>query len=146
MKHVLGIVFLFGSFFVFGGSTSTNKYVEYSAILKPDKLKPGSVGQLLITLKPQRGIHINLDPPLSVILDSSVALISSGKIDIPRMKKEKFLDPTKPIGVPFTLARSLAPGTRVTLKGTLTYYYCSDAEGWCSRFKQPVDIQCTVVK
>lgn len=146
MKRVLSIVLLIGSFFVFGGSTPVNKYVEYSATLKQDKLKPGGSGKLLIALKPQRGIHINLDPPLSVILDSSVALASSGKIEIPKMKREKFLDPRKPISVPFVLAQSLTPGSRVTLKGTLIYYYCSDAEGWCSRFKQPVEIQCTVVK
>jgi len=147
MKRSLVILFFFGNFIAFGGGTTpTNKYVEYSASLKAVKLKPGATGQLLITLKPQSGIHINLDPPLSVVFDSSTAFAPAGKLDIPAMKKKKFLDHTKAISVPFTLARSLTPGTTVTLKGTMTYYYCSDAEGWCSRFKQTVEIQCAVVK
>ena len=146
MKYVLGIVFLFMSLPAFGGNTApTNKYVEYSATLKPGKLKPGASGQILIMLKPHGGIHINLEPPLNFAFDSSLQFTSSRSITIPKMKKANFLDPTKSISIPFTLTQSASHSTTVTLKGTLTYYYCSDAEGWCSRFKQPVEIQCEVV-
>ena len=64
--------------------------------------------------------------------------IESGRIGIGRAPL--FLDLVKQ---QFQLSPG-APHGPVTLKGTLTYYFCSDKEGWCSKYKQPVEIALTV--
>jgi hypothetical protein len=55
------------------------------------------------------------------------------------MAKFPYLDPSKAIVQRFTVDTPPRSGP-VTLKGILTYYYCSDAEGWCSRFRQPFTV------
>lgn len=120
-----------------------NKYVQCDVSVNSKKLKAGASGEILISLKPVKGIHINLTPPISLLIDSSSTLHSLDSIRIP--KKEKYLDVTKQIRQSFTLAAGLKPGA-LSIRGTLVYYYCSDAEGWCSKFKQPIDLALTIVK
>jgi len=48
-----------------------NQYVKFSVALKQPTMAKGSTGALLITLRPQKGIHINLEPPVSVTFDSA---------------------------------------------------------------------------
>lgn len=141
----LSLLFVLISSVAFAGgpSSATNQYVSCKVNLGKRTLQPGSTGEMLITLKPSAGIHINLTPPISLTLDSSTTVTPMGSPEIP--KKKKFLDVTKPIRQPFTVSPALKPGT-VTIKGTVTYYYCSDAEGWCSKFKQPIELSIRVVK
>ena len=126
-----------------GDKPSVNNYVKYSAALQGKKLGAGSPARLVITLKPARGIHINGTPPLSVTIDSTGPVVAAGKPDVPLVKATGFLDTKKPIVMPLTVSNDVKPGT-VTVRGTLVYYYCSDAEGWCSRFKQPIEIRTKV--
>ena len=131
----------------FGGgrTTSDNKYVQVSFSLRERQLRAGSNGLLLINLQPKKGIHVNLEPPPSVTFDTTDVLSAAGKLDVPKSEKTKFLDGSRAMKQPFTLSRKLKPGP-VTLTGSLTYFYCSDAEGWCSRFKQPVELTINVMK
>ena len=143
MKYFLTLLqlTLAGSIFVFGsGNPKTdNDYVKTVINLKQQKLKPGASGEILIYLKPKKGIHININPKIEVKLDSSGIIASTGNLVIPQAPKTSSLDPAKPIKQSFKLSHNIKPG-RAILKGTLTYYYCSDAEGWCSKFKQPVEL------
>ena len=118
---------------------SSNEYVTYSATVKQKSMKPGSTGVLLFTLRPNNGIHINLTPPITVTFDSSGVAAANGALTVP--KANEYLDASKPITQSFTLSRDVKPGS-LPIRGTLTYFYCSDAEGWCSKFKQSVE--CTV--
>lgn len=149
MKHVVLLVLLLfaGTFPVFGGGNpkTENEYVKTEISLKQNKLKAGASGQVLFSLRPKKGIHVNLAPAVEVKLDSSDLIALSGKPEIPRDKKTDFLDPLMPIKQSFTLSKKTKPGM-VALKGMLTYYYCSDAEGWCSKFKQPIEMKITVVQ
>lgn len=124
--------------FMAGGDVPTaNKYVTCRVSINKKSLKPGSTGKLLITLAPARGIHINLNPPIALLLDSSDSVTRKGSPEIPR--KEKFLDVAKAIKQAFVLSPASRPGI-VTIRGTIIYYYCSDAEGWCSKFKQAIEM------
>lgn len=122
-----------------------NQYVKFSAALKRPTMAKGSTGELLITLRPQKGIHVNLEPPVSVTFDSAAPVEPSGKVEVPKMAKHPYLDTAKAIVQRFKLAKR-EPGSSVTLKGILTYFYCSDAEGWCSKFRQPFAVSVTVTK
>ncbi|MBI1803681.1 MAG: hypothetical protein HY033_07525 [Ignavibacteriae bacterium] len=147
---VLSLLVLRLAVFASGNGSSlpaANKYVQYSAKVQQTPWKPGTTGTLLLKLTPQQGIHINTQPPIVVILDdsSSITLVGKPKFGTVKADTSVYLDASKAIRQSFTVARSAAPGP-LLLKGTLTYFYCSDAEGWCSRFKQPISVTVTVVK
>jgi hypothetical protein len=122
-----------------------NQYVKFSAALKQPTMAKGSTGALLFMLRPQKGIHINLEPPVSVTFDSAGPVEPSGKVEVPKMAKHPYLDTAKAIVQRFKLAKRES-GTTVSLRGILTYFYCSDAEGWCSKFRQPFELNLTVAK
>jgi hypothetical protein len=133
----------FGSVRAGDKPVAVNEHVKYSAETKKKSLKPGEAGEILISLKPVKGIHINLTPPISVRFDTVSGVRQNGVLTIPA--HNKFLDDSKKIVVPFLLPATMRPGV-TAIKAELTYYYCSDAEGWCSRFKQPVEIPLNVTK
>ncbi len=141
-----GIAIISSSFLLAGEKPpTTNKYVKVDVAVQQKQLQAGATGQLLISVKPQKGIHVNIQPPLSITLDDDSATTLSGTMVFSTVKKDtlELLDPSKPIKQSFTLAKRIKPGTMV-LKGSFVYFYCSDAEGWCSRFKQPFTIEVTV--
>ena len=139
---ILIVLFLWDSA-IAGNTPQKNPYVNCSVSVKQKKLKSGAKGELLITLTPRQGIHINLEPPLSVTLDQSKAIASLGNIAI--AQKDTILDVSKPIRFTFTLAQSIKPG-KVTIGGAVTYFYCSETEGWCSKFKQQFEAKFTLIK
>ena len=141
-----GIAIIFSSFLLAGEKPpATNKYVKVEIAVQQKQLQAGTTGQLLISLKPQKGIHINIQPPLSVTLDDDSSAALSGTMVFSTVKKDtlELLDSSKPIKQSFTLAKQIKPG-KMFLKGSFVYFYCSDAEGWCSRFKQPFNVEVTV--
>ncbi len=122
---------------------SENEYVDVTITLKPNEIKSGGNAQLIVTFKPQKGIYINLDPPIEIRLEKDYATI--GKIEIPKTKDGDYLNTQKPVKQNFKLKKNLQTGTYI-LKGQLVYFYCSDAEGWCSRFKQPIQLNISIIK
>ena len=142
---ILAFLFLFCSFVSFRQTNDdkNNDDVDVTVSIKPLEIKSGGTAQLIVNFKPKKGIRINLDPPIEIELEKSIA--SKGKIEIPKMKKEAYLNPAKPLKQNFTLKKNISPGTH-TLKGKLNYFYCSDAEGWCSRFIQDFQLNIKVIK
>jgi len=142
-----GFLFLLPFLAFSGDSTSSNKYVRYNVEPGRSSMKPGAAGTLRFRLTPQQGIHINTEPAIAFILNDSPDFSLTGKLRFQTVKVDTsvYLDTTKAIRQSFTLAKGAKAGQHV-LKATLTYFYCSDAEGWCSRFKQPVEVMVNVVK
>lgn len=116
-----------------------NKSVAFQIRLKEKAIKPGGMNSLLVSLKPNEGIHINLTPPISIKFDSSDAFKIDSALVLPKNPKNAYLDASKNIEQLFTVSKSAKPGGH-EIKGVLTYYFCSDAEGWCSKFKQPFEV------
>ena len=146
MKFLLLACLAFSALSTTAGSESRsakNTNVASVVRLNKNRLHAGTEGEILITLTPNKGIHINLDPPLSIVLDSSDAISSVGNADVP--KKDTVLDVSKPIRLSFSLSKKIKPGS-VTIRGTVTYFYCSEIEGWCSKFRQPFEVKLTVVR
>lgn len=127
------------------GEKETNKFVSYGVSIGPGKVKPGAQGALLFTLTPVKGIHINMVPPVQFLLEPNKSVTLKGTPEMTKAKKSSYLDPKSPIKQKFTIAPSTTPGT-IRVKGTLVYFYCSDGEGWCSKFKQPVELSLPVAK
>lgn len=122
-----------------------NRHVKFSLTPISQTVQAGGTGEIIISLKPDKGIHINLQPSIDLRLDSTAGVRESGALQLRKLDTANYLDPSKPLRQLFTVAKTQRPGT-LTLRGTLTYYYCSDAEGWCSRFKQPVALTVIVKK
>lgn len=140
------IVFLFSSSASSGDRPpAQNTYVQFHVQIKEKSLKPGATGELLISLRPQEGIHINLQPAIDVKLDSSALVTLVGKMEVPRQSAANYLDASMPIRQEFMVPKSAQSGN-MRFRGTITYYYCSDAEGWCSRFKQAFLVDLTVAR
>ena len=126
-----------------GERPAENSYVACAVSIKQNSLRAGAAGKISILLTPRRGIHINLVPPVQVKFDSSDAVDSFGAPEIP--KRDTTLNTSKPIVVPVTLRKTAKAGS-LTLKGSVTYFYCSETEGWCSKFKQPVEFTVKIVR
>lgn len=123
---------------------AVNDYVGVEISVKQKKLKAGTAGDVLISLKPKKGIHITADPPFSLSLDTLKQFFSSGKPDFKKDDKG-YVNTESAIRQEILVAKTTPVGS-YKLKTTFIYYYCSDEEGWCSRFKQPLELSVTVVK
>jgi hypothetical protein len=122
----------------------TDQNVAIAATLSRDTVARGAGAEVVFTVRPKKGFHVNAVPPLGVAFDSTARATKGGKIVIPTDTSTGYLKPSLPVRQPFTLAAA-APKGRTQLKGVLTYYYCSDAEGWCRketlRFSIPITVQ-----
>ena len=127
-----------------GSSASAERReVQCDIRLASSTLKPGGTGELLLTFSPEDGIHINTEPAMEFEFDKSSPVHLTGITSLPKSPKTGYLDPSKPVRCGFTVNKSAKKGKHV-LKGTVQYYFCSDAEGWCNRFSQPIEITFTV--
>lgn len=118
------------------GDPPSNQYVKVAAALVDSTLSPGGRGEILITLKPIEGIHINADPAPEFSVDSGSVAKAIGA---PRGKKDDrgYLSVGEPVRQEIVIAPMAAPGEH-HVRGLFIYYYCSDTEGWCMRYRQAV--------
>ncbi|MFI5253637.1 MAG: hypothetical protein ACHQQQ_14540 [Bacteroidota bacterium] len=112
---------------------------------KEKTVKAGSTASILISLNPKKGIHINLQTPTSIKFDSSEIVKAAGDLVLPKNANDNYLDISKNIVQKIAISKNAKPGT-TTIKGNFTYFYCSDEEGWCSKFKQPFEVVLTIAK
>jgi hypothetical protein len=107
-------------------------YVAIAASASRDTIAPGSGADILFTFNPKKGFHVNAVPPMAVRFDTTAPAKNGGSIVIPADTATGYLKTSRPVRQPFTL-RSSAKKGRTELKGALTYYYCSETEGWCRK-------------
>ncbi len=118
-----------------------NKSVTVEVTLADSVVSPGATIDLAMKFTPVEGIHINLQPPLDFKADTASQVPLSGGLVLP--KGSPYLNTSAPVVQRFTIPKDAKPG-RLTLKGTLIYFYCSDKDGWCSKYKQAVELSLTV--
>ena len=136
----------FGQRFAGDGRQGGNEFVAVDVRLEQPTGKAGGHGRIIISVKPKKGIHVNAVPPMDLRLEKGGIGTIAGKLEYSTVTRDTalYLDPSKSIKQSFSIAGTLKPGA-VSLKGTFIFFYCSDAEGWCSRFKQPIDLKLTIV-
>lgn len=146
MKSAFFLLLFAVSFAIAGDKPATKEYVAVKVTVKEKSLKPGATGTLLISLKPEDGIHINLTPPMSAKVDTGTAFALTGTMKAPaKSDNAAYFDWSKKIEQPFTVSKSVKPG-KLMLKGTFAYFFCSDAEGWCNRTKTPFEVSIAIGK
>ncbi len=93
---------------------------------------------------PLDGIHINTVPNIELKLEKDSPFELSGKPKFSKTDKD-YLDVSKPFIVTLKSKKNSTKGPAV-IKGKLNYFYCSDKDGWCNRFSQPVEINIEITK
>lgn len=127
-----------------GKPTEENEYVKCEIVLQHKEMKAGSTGYVLISFRPKNGIHITTDPPFRISLDTLQRFFTLGKALFSKDARG-YLNSHETVRQSFTIAKTVTAGT-YTLGGTLIYYYCSENDRWCSRFKQPIALSLTIAK
>lgn len=106
--------------------------VRISVSVLNDTLAPGASSEIRILFTPAKGFHVNAVPAMALEFDSASPARADAGIVIPTDTATGYLEATLPVRQPFTLPKRAGRGP-ATLEGTLIFYYCSDAEGWCRR-------------
>ncbi len=132
------ILFLVGPVRVLAGAFPPNEYVRLEVRPASTIMRPGVAGLIELRFFPADGIHVNVDPPVKFSLDSATGLVLNGRPLMTADARSGYLSTTAPVQQKVTLGRKVAPG-QCTVKGTVTYFFCSDSEGWCKRQKVPVE-------
>jgi hypothetical protein len=105
-----------------------------SAILtaSPALLKAGQSGELLLRFLPASGIHIAGEPAVTILLDTTSILVSGG----PPIQETDSTSGNLLADVPVRLMvagrTGAEPGTYPG-RATVSYFSCSETEGWCRK-------------
>jgi hypothetical protein len=127
MKAIVVLI----TFLLINLQSNKNKYVSSNFKLEKNKHNEFT---LVITLRPTDGIYINSEPEPKIKFDDSMVEALEVRFD----KTEKnYIDTQKPIIVKL---KSKTKNLK-SLKGELTYFYCSDSEGWCSKFVEKFEVK-----
>lgn len=121
---------------------SANEMVDVKLTVEQSQLRPGETGTVLISFKPKKGISITTDPMFELTIDTLKQFFALGNTTFVKNTKG-CLEPNRSVEQRLIVARETPPGV-YCIRGTFLYYYCSDKEGWCSRFRQPVELSLTV--
>lgn len=105
-------------------------------------LKAGSTGELAVVFHPKKGIHVNTDPAIEITPEGT-AVIASVSAITPSKNAKGYVDASKPVKASASVAASAPKGPQ-TVKLKVVYFLCSDAEGWCNREEQTLDVHVTV--
>lgn len=153
MKTVFGVaVLLFGSNPTYARDGGE---VTITAHAAKDTVRAGREMQLIFQMQPAAGFHVNVEPPIKLaLLDTQDFVLVAGKF-IPDSSAKtlttadgyKIFDPkhTQPVKFAVKPAKNIKPG-KYPVKVKLTYFFCSDQEGYCSFKNQEFVFNLVVVK
>ncbi len=125
------------------GDDKRNRHVAVEVSVEPTTLKPGATGEIRIQFQPNDGIHVNAEPPTQLKFADGSAITLIGDPTVPTDSTTGYVDVTRPLTYTFGVDRD-APSGRINVNGTLVYYFCSDKEGWCLRWKADVALTLSV--
>jgi hypothetical protein len=102
--------------------------------------KSAGTGEVAVTFTAKDpDVRINTVPPPRLKLDEGQKVLAEKPAPKPAgPPAEKYLDTTFPVVFPVAVVGA-ARGER-TVKGAVTYFYCSHREGWCRKGTADVDI------
>jgi len=146
-SRISGIFTLLAVFTVLGGSglraQNADEHLKISLKLAADTVASGGSSEILLSFTPRKGFHVNAIPPVGFALDSGSAALLADTTIVPRDTATGYLNVRDAVRQPLTISASIAPGVH-ELRGTLTYYYCSDEEGWCRKERHPFALSLVV--
>lgn len=130
-------VLAFLSFIGAGGAG--NKYVSVRAEIDQSDHEGSECGRVQFTLTPEDGIHINADPPVEFSLRENSPFVLDGDLYQHADPHTGYLSTSSPMTQNFHCPDRRGEGDSL-LEGTLVYYYCSDEDGWCMKYSQPITL------
>lgn len=137
---VICLFCLWGLAVITGGSRAVAQddetHLKISIGIAGDTLGPGAASEILVSFRPGKGFHVNAVPPVGFELDSGSVATLADSVTVPRDTSTGYMDTRMKVRQGFTISPKAVPGP-AEIAGTLTYYYCSDVEGWCRRVKLP---------
>jgi hypothetical protein len=83
-------------------------------------------------------VHVNLFPPPRLDLEPMQEVLKVAPAPAAKPTSKKYLGPAEPYRFP-VVAKAVSP-TAQTVKGVVTYFYCSQREGWCRKGSNPVEV------
>jgi hypothetical protein len=114
---------------------AANAHVKATATyVPPARGAEATIAVQLTPVDPQ--VRVNEDPAPRLKLDAGQQVLQDKPV--PRRSprpvpgETRYLDPAVPVAFPVTVAASAGRGEH-TVKGTVTYFYCSKTEGWCRK-------------
>ncbi len=114
-----------------------NKHIKLE-IQQPEKISIVKSGEIAFLFQPVIGIHVNTNPLFELKLEKNSVFEVVGNVRFQKNEKD-YLDVVTPVEFSFKAKTGTKAGKQ-KLKGTLNYFYCSDKDGWCNRFSQPIDV------
>ena len=142
MVTLLGIVFLLSQLVVAPGNELPQVMDVSKTVLAA---KPGVRANVSVGFEVKSGFVINRTPPITLKLTETPgvtlgATSFTSSPDDPKSKDEYYVDLPK-ISVPVTAAKA----GKYEIPAKLTYFFCSKADGFCSRqvfdVKIPLQVQ-----
>ena len=111
---------------------------------QPSAAVPGSPASLAVSLIPPDGVVLNRYPGIKIVFEASPGL----RPDVPELfagsrqpiedPEQFYYDTKKPLRLDFVAVDGAA--TRRTLRGTLSYFYCVKASGFCAPGRQKIEL------
>ena len=127
-----------------GNQTLTNNEHVSVELKFPKTVLLSKSSKIEFFLTPTEGIHINTSPMVEFRLEKNSSFEIVGNPAF-QSNENGYLETDKPIE--FTVKpKSGSHVGKKSLKGKLNYFYCSDKDGWCNRFTQPIDLTIEISK
>jgi hypothetical protein len=127
------------------GGVQENAHVRFEIRLASTTIPRGGTGEIILYLTPNEGIHINTDPAMEFEFKKQSYVHFLGITSLPKNSKTGYLNADQPIKYSFALDKNISKGKH-SIRGSVRYFFCSDTEGWCNRFVQPIDLRYTVTR
>jgi hypothetical protein len=126
---------------------ATDEHFNVSAAYVPPA-KAGAPGAVAVAfLSADADVRINQEPAPRLKLDPAQTVLVDRQPAAARKAESagepKYLDTTLPVNFPVSL-NPKAPKGEQMVKGTVTYFYCSKAEGWCRKGTADVEVPVSV--
>jgi len=157
MRYISLIFFAAAILFCFETAHAQNDEDEVKITAKAvkDSVRAGREIKLVFHMQPQEGFHLNVEPAIKLaLLDAKSFTLAAEKFAPDANTKTlttedgfKIFDPThsQPVTFAVKVAKSAKPG-KYPLKAKLSYFFCSDKDGYCSFKNQEFVFNVVVVK
>jgi hypothetical protein len=119
------------------GEAGGSPHFAITAQYRPGKA--AGAGEVEVTFAPRDpDVKVNATPAPKLKLDPGQKVLAEKAEPRRAAPAEKYLDTTFPVVFPVSVLGSAAGAQ--TVKGSLTYYYCSHREGWCRKGTADLEI------
>jgi len=121
-----------------GARPQEEDLLKIECSVAPKRLSRGEGGKAVIKLAVTEGVLISALPSFTIDFNATPEIAfpknfftaSDLEIGVVETPDGSFLDLTKPIAIPFTVAPDAKPGGHI-LEGRIKYFARSSREGWC---------------